>query len=82
MYKDGYRHTVLEIQLASRPQLGTGDHVSVGPDLVECSAASRCVESGMFCVHRNSPGLWSGPARFPRVQATHAPIGLGGIGSC
>ena len=45
MYKDAYRHTFLGIQLASGPRLGTGDHVSFCPDLVECNAASRCVEA-------------------------------------
>lgn len=47
MYKDGYRHTLLEIQLASRPQLGTGDHVSVGPDLL--NAALRRGASKAVC---------------------------------
>ena len=49
MYKDTYRHTLLGNPLASGLQLGTGDHVSVGPDLAGRSAASRCVKGGMFC---------------------------------
>ena len=50
MYKDAYRHTPLGNQLISGAQLGTGDHVSVGPDLADCSAASRCVKDGILCV--------------------------------
>lgn len=56
MYKDAYRHTFLGNQLASGPQLGTGDHVSVGPDL---GGMQRCVEvrRRRYVLPHSSPGF-------------------------
>ena len=77
MYKDAYRHTFLGNLWASGPQLGAGDHVSVGPDLVERSAALSCVKSGMFCFTIALAMV----LRASLVQATDAPIDLEALGA-